>query len=628
MLADSWQQNRLTFLVGPAGRGKTSLLHAGVLRSLTASNLHGGHVFPVGRLSYGAAFPSAALPGQNPFTLALLRSWSPGETTTRLAGLTIREFIRRQVGKHVILAAIDPADELVVETGRRKTHRRLFLEELREALDPREKTETSPRLHLLVAGREEAIDVVTDALGNGRSCVLTKLTQLGTREAITRPMAAPGKSFSEEGAERFLTDLRTSRIAADDGSERYVTDDRVEPALLQIACAHLWASLPADVDFITARDVRRYGDVDTALAAHSSIVIAEVADEHEISTKRLNSWLVSTFITEHGARNKVYEGATATAGIPNAVVRALEDRYLLTSRLESGIRWYELSSDRLIEPLRRTADAHPPIADPAHCLQAAEHALTLGELDLTERYANEVLRKSSGSSTAMHAEAQSLLGNVAFARDEPSEAETHYRQAAELFGAASDTQAVAYQLAAVGQTLLTRERFTEAAEELNAAASRLPNDLVIQTELAHALWQVGASHAAVAVLTRALGIDGGNVAALQTRGEILADLGQAREAMLDLERVDLERRPSTRAARGLAHAELGDQWAARQDIEEAVARAQRNGPVLLYAARASRVGGDESAARDYARQAAIATDPPLSPQHLRVAMQLAGSARG
>lgn len=80
------------------------------------------------------------------------------------------------------------------------------------------------------------------------------------------------------------------------------------------------------------------------------------------------------------------------------------------------------------------------------------------------------------------------------------------------------------------------------------------------------------------VLTKVLGIDGGNVAALQARGEILADLGEARYAMLDLDRLNLQGRPSTRAARGLALAELSD---------------------------------------------LNATDPPLSPQHREVALELA-----
>jgi tetratricopeptide (TPR) repeat protein len=265
---------------------------------------------------------------------------------------------------------------------------------------------------------------------------------------------------------------------------------------------------------------------------------------------------------------------------------------------------------------------------PNDYLRAAEHALALGELDLAERHTEEVLRTRLESSPRLHAEAYSLLGNLAWEREKPEEAETRYREAAGLFAAISDTHAVAHQLAAIGQTLLVQGKLAEAVDELSSAARRMPNDLVIQIELARALWQLGAGRAAVAVLTTALGIDGGNVAALQTRGEILADLGDARDAMLDLNRVHLKGQPSTRAARGLALAELGDQLAARREIEDAVTESKHNGLVLLYAARTFALGGDDSAAKELAQQAADATDPPLSPQHREVARQLADRGHG
>jgi tetratricopeptide (TPR) repeat protein len=275
----------------------------------------------------------------------------------------------------------------------------------------------------------------------------------------------------------------------------------------------------------------------------------------------------------------------------------------------------------------QAANVRLPAVKQTDYLRSAERALTLGELDLAEQYAKVILHPASRSALRQHAEAYSLLGNLAYEREKPAEAEAHYREAAQLYGVVTDKQAVAHQLAAVGRTLVVQGRFLEAAEELHSAAVRIPNDLVIQIDLALALWRCGTGYAAVAVLTRALGMDGGNVAALEARGEILADLGAARDAMSDLDRVDLRGRPSTRAARGLALARLGDQPAARREIEDAVAEARRSGPVLLYAARALREAGDNRAARDYARQAADATDPPLSPLHRAVAQRLASDER-
>jgi chromosomal replication initiation ATPase DnaA len=80
VVAEWWETNRLTYLTGPAGRGKTSLLQAGVLALLGAEKRR---VLPVGRLSYGAAFPTAGLPAHNPYTLALM---DPGHPPRSLPG--------------------------------------------------------------------------------------------------------------------------------------------------------------------------------------------------------------------------------------------------------------------------------------------------------------------------------------------------------------------------------------------------------------------------------------------------------------------------------------------------------------------------------------------------------------
>jgi tetratricopeptide (TPR) repeat protein len=132
----------------------------------------------------------------------------------------------------------------------------------------------------------------------------------------------------------------------------------------------------------------------------------------------------------------------------------------------------------------------------------------------------------------------------------------------------------------------------------------------------------------VAILNEILSRNGGNREALRARGEILAFLGHASQAIDDLERVALDGWPSTRAARGLALAELGDQNAARREIEGALAEGRRNGPVLLYAARAFQASRDDNAAKELAGQAVDAADPPLSPKHRVTARQMSGRRTG
>jgi tetratricopeptide (TPR) repeat protein len=624
-LLELWQDNHIVLVAGPAGRGKTSLLQAGVLPLLARNR---AHALPPGRVSYGTTFPTTALPRHNPYPLALLRSWSPGEAPTRLVDLTVSDFIRAYTQTHPgpLYAAIDQVDDLPADANPRQAHRDKFLAELAEAV------QAEPSLHLLLLSREDTADLISARLPGAARLDLGALTRPGAIEAVARPAANAGRPFADGAAQMLIADLQTSRIAIVDGAERRVHDDQVEPSLLQAVCAQLWDSLPADTERISIRDVRLFGDVDKALAAHCGRVIAAVADDFDRPVAGIRRWLQRTFITELSTRGMAYQGVAETARVPNAIAQALEDRHLLSGSLRSGSRWYELLADRLIQPLRDAKDELPPAVDPTEYLAAAEQALARGELDVARRHARAAMRSSGQTDLRLHAEAESLLGTIAAERGESTEAkaeaERHYRTAAGLFEALRDTPAVAAHLAAVGQLLIAQERPEDALDELKSAIDRMPSDPVFQTDLAIVLWQLGESRTAVAVLTSVLSIDGGNRVALRARGEILSDLGEARRAMLDLDRVTLESRPSTRAARGLALAKLGHQSSANLEVDQAVEEAPSNGAVLLHAARAKALNGDDHAAEDLAWRAVDATDPGLPPYHREVALHLASHRHG
>ncbi len=624
-LTEFWQDNQIVVVAGPVACGKTSLLHAGVLPILTQD---GAHMLPPGRVSYGATFPSTALPEHNPYTLALLRSWSPGEAPTRLVDLTVRDFIKAHARQDhgLLYAAIDQIDDLPADSSPRREHRDKFLAELADAV------EAEPRLHLLLVARNDNADLISATMRRAARFDLAALTRLGAIEAVAGPAARAGRSFANGAAEQLVTDLQTSRIVVVNGAERHVHSHHVEPALLQAVCTRLWKSLPPDTEHVTSRDVRLFGDADKALAAYCGEVIASVADDFDRPVAWVRSWLLRTFITELGTRGTAYEGVTETAGAPNEIARVLADRHLLLAEQRSGSRWYELLADRLIQPLRDTADELPPPAVPAGYLAVAERALAQGDLTVAERYAGLTLRHSADTDLPLRAETESLLGNIAAERGEASEAkaeaENHHRASARLYEAVGDISAVASQLAAVGQLLVIQHRPDDALEELSGARDRMPSDPVIQTDLALALWRLGDSQGAVAVLTRVLALDGGNTVALRARGEILADIGEARQAMLDLDRVPLAERPATRAARGLALAELGDRSGANLAVDDAVAEAPWNGDVLLHAAQAKAINGDENAAEELARRAVDANDPGLLPYHRQVALELIGRKRG
>jgi tetratricopeptide (TPR) repeat protein len=628
-IATHWLSSQITLLSGPSGAGKTSLIQAGVLPLLASAS---ADLLPLGRLYRGTAFPVAALPEHNPYTLALLTTWAPGEPQTRLSGLSVYDFLRRRQlhagpdgRSHPILAGIDQVERLFEAVGHPDQHRSPFLDGLAEVL------RELPHIHLLLSIRDDYLDDLTRyqrVLGSSAqtNVVLSQLTAEAATEAVRGPVAGTGRWFAAGAAEQVVAGLRTVQRAGANEEPRAVVAQDVEPSLLQVVCAELWTALPSGVQEISVEHVTTFASTDLVLDRFCDEAVATVAADHGVQPGQLGSWLSRHFITELGTRGTAYEGTTHTAGMPNAIVRSLRDHHVLTAVWRSGARWYELLTDRLIGPVRRlgelpsTAPGTP--ASPSESLRAARLAIADGDLELAARHAATAIRSATSQHLRVCADAESLLGNVAYLRKQFAEAEARYRASAALFETLRDVQAVAELLAAVGQSVLSQGRYGQAVEYLHAAVGRIPNDLTVQIELAWALWHAGHRRAAVSVLTGVLAIDAEAEEARRARGEILADLGDAADALRDFDRLRRRQRPSTRAARGLALAMLRREAAAIPEIDAALSRAPASGPVLLYAARVAALEDDPAGAAELARRAIDAQDPAVPPHQRREAMRL------
>jgi tetratricopeptide (TPR) repeat protein len=619
-VAALWRANKLTILYGASGVGKTSLLQAGVIPLLDAERMD---ILPVGRVS--AAGLSQDLLSTGPYTLALLSSLAPDRDPAELAGLSLPRFLSRRPKKKdrygdtvPILLAIDQAEELLGDLSYRPEAVRKFIAMLARVL--RNNRET----RLLMAVREDRLPAALayERILAGRSHSRSRLLPFGEAtalEAIRSPLKRTGRRFGRGVASSLVRELRTIRVSNQMGETTSLMVDTVDPVQVQVVCSALWDSLPAQATVITSTHVRRFGDIDRFLASFCSKTLSAVATEHDVPIARIRSWLQQTFITELGTRGTAYEGIDSTAGMPNTVVRSLEDRHIIKAEHRAGIRWYELQHDRLIEPLQQ--------AHPLELIEAAEMELSDGGLNLAERHAEQAIRTCGIDDLMIRARGEQVLGHIARQRNLPALALRRYRTAASLFEVLEDSASVARMLAASGSLSMVIGQYSDAETDLRAAAGRAPLDLSVQYLLARAFWHVGRSVPAVAVLSGLLDIDRDMVSALRLRGEILAELGEAKAALRDLDRVREGQQPSTVAARALALAMLGRLEAADQEAADAAANAWGSGPVLLYAARVRVLTGEPSLAVELASRAMRAENPPLPP-HLREQAELIVDSRG
>src|SRR5439155_15321445 len=113
-----------------------------------------------------------------------------------------------------------------------------------------------------------------------------------------------------------------------------------------------WQRLPPGVTQITLDHLRQFGDVNQALSGFYERTLATASREGHVSLRRLREWFETELITSGGTRGLVYRGAQDTANLPNRAVDALELEHIIRAESRAGARWYELTHDRFVQPIK------------------------------------------------------------------------------------------------------------------------------------------------------------------------------------------------------------------------------------------------------------------------------------
>jgi CHASE2 domain-containing sensor protein len=188
---------------------------------------------------------------------------------------------------------------------------------------------------------------------------LELLTPEAALEAVTEPLIATGRRFAPGVAERLVADLRRTSIKADGDGRLEFQSEYVEPVQLQMSCSAIVSQLPPEVTVITADQVAALGNVDRVLTDFYDEAIVAAAAVVPLDPSELRKRFADTFITSMDTRGTAYRNADLVGSVPAAAVEELERRRVVRAEWRAHARWYELTHDRLIEPIQRSnrADA-------------------------------------------------------------------------------------------------------------------------------------------------------------------------------------------------------------------------------------------------------------------------------
>jgi WD40 repeat protein len=340
--------HRVVLLYAASGAGKSSLLSAGLIAVLEQEEEF--EVLPVARvIGLGEHDPESG--AGNAYAAGVIACWGDVGTTLREC-LRRRERARTRDGFPAPRALIiDQFEELFTLYPERWEDREGFFRQLADAIDD------GQPLRVVLSIREDFIaelDPYASLLpqGLGTRFRLERLRAAAAREAVTQPLAGTSRSFAPEAVDELVDDLLTVDVKRADGSTIPVTGEFVEPVQLQVACSSLWTRLPADVDVIRPEHLVAFGDMDAVLGHFYDEAIEAAATRARRPQLRLRRRFEQAFITPLGTRGTVLWTPAQTGGLPAAAVAELDRRHVIRAEARAGARWYELTHDRMIGPIR------------------------------------------------------------------------------------------------------------------------------------------------------------------------------------------------------------------------------------------------------------------------------------
>ena len=339
--------NQVMLLYAASGAGKSSLLKAAVIPRLERDEQF--EVLPIARFR-GLR---EEVPGdRNVFVAAVLSSLAPlgAREASLQAYLEEQPHGETPDGPAPRALVIDQFEEIFTAYPERWEDRPGLFADLAAAL------RDDPLLRVVLSIREDFVaqlDSYAGLLPDGFRARyrLQRLGRAAALRALQEPARAAGCPFADGVAEQLVDDLRKVRVDTEHGTKE-VVDEFVEPVQLQVAARSLWHALPETAQEITEEHRQRFGNVDEVLRDFYDDAMSAAATASRMPEDSLRERFAQAFITPAGTRGTVFWTREETGGIRGGAIEELDARHLIRAELRAGARWYELTHDRLIEPIR------------------------------------------------------------------------------------------------------------------------------------------------------------------------------------------------------------------------------------------------------------------------------------
>ncbi len=354
-ILDLLMAQRIVLLYSPSGAGKTSLIQAALIPALREEEFL---VLPIIRVGSGLEPDQDLPPKTNPYVLSTLLSLEESSEQQRsvieLANMDLITYLDQRLDENSEMdeqvLIFDQFEEILTLDPIDQKAKKEFFTQLGKALRSRNRWALFAMREEFLAGLDPYLHFIPTQLQT--TFRLELLQEKAAREAIQMPAQNAKIPFTKEAANKLIGDLSQVWVQQVEGSREKKPGMYIEPVQLQVVCHQLWEKLPSDVQQIDKAHVKKFANVDRALARYYASRVWNVFQKTKESERSIREWFEFQLITKQGFRGQVLKEADRSHGLNNGAIKLLEEDHLVRAEKRLNAIWYELTHDRLLEPIR------------------------------------------------------------------------------------------------------------------------------------------------------------------------------------------------------------------------------------------------------------------------------------
>ena len=344
---------RIVLFHSPSGAGKSSLLQAGLIPRLASQfdvwtpvrvNLPPQTNGPAGINRYVRSCNLG-------FEAEIPKDHRRSEDA--VASMPLAEYVagrprRRSAAKNVVLI-FDQFEEVLTVDPLALDAKREFFVQLGKLLQ-------DPQIWAIFAIREDylaQLDPYAELLPTHlkNRFRLDLFSKSAAAEAIERLVESGGRNFATQPLAKLVVDLAMMRMQQPGGEFKNELGPYIEPLHLQVVCRNLWERMAPERTVIEDSDIETFGNVNEALGEYFDTEVQKAAAGSDRAERKIRDWCGEKLITGAKIRGQVLREAGQSGDLDNRLIERLIDAHLVRGEQRAGATWYELSHDRLVEPV-------------------------------------------------------------------------------------------------------------------------------------------------------------------------------------------------------------------------------------------------------------------------------------